>query len=222
MRRILLTLLLGGGMLSILLIFGLVVPVAALASEPESTASSKAACIAGVVGKLRGLPNGVPNCGPNEPSCRQACEAGDGPSCLARAYALESEPSTRSEAASLYRRSCLLGVANACTNYAATIWSSEHSEEELECARRIFSKACDAHDPFACGMAGRIAFDQASSPTDFEAARQALEAACKDLKGFPCRVLAKHLEAGDLGAWEVIADVANNNHASKALPVIDG
>ncbi len=188
-------------MFLVLLIVGVLAPVAAVAAESESSIESRTSCVADILPKLRLLPDGVRNCTASDSSCQEACEAGDGLSCLGRAYALEVEPLSRGEAVSLYRRSCLLGLANACTNYAATVWARDHSVEELECARRTFAKACVAEEPFACGMLGRIAFDRATSPAEFERAGRELQAACERLKGFPCRVLAKHLEAGDLGAY---------------------
>lgn len=51
-------------------------------------------------------------------------------------------------------------------------------------------------------MVGRVRMDRAKSPEDFAAARRFLEAACANVGGFPCRVLAKHLEADELGPYE--------------------
>ncbi len=202
-------------MLARLLILGLLLAATALASESENAPSgSETDCVANSLGKLRDLPEGLPDCAKADPSCADACLAGDARSCLARAYTVEKQSSansstssstntsSRAEAMSLYRRACLLGLANACTNYAATIWAGEHTVAELACAQHTFGKACEANEPFACGMAGRMAFDQATSPADFERGRQQLEVACEKIGGFPCRVLAKHLEAGDLGKFD--------------------
>jgi len=65
---------------------------------------------------------------------------GSAESCLGMAYALESDPAKEKETVGFYHRACLLGVANACTNYAATIWTNKHSDAELTCARRASRK----------------------------------------------------------------------------------
>jgi TPR repeat protein len=101
----------------------------------------------------------------------------------------------------LYRRACLLGVANACTNYAAAIWAKNPAAAELTCARRIFEKACAASEPFACGMVGRVMLESTTPPPLAEG-RKYLEDACNGVGGFPCRVLARHLESGKLGDYD--------------------
>jgi TPR repeat protein len=116
------------------------------------------------------------------------------------AYAAEKDPATAKEAVRLYRRGCLLGAANACTNYAAGVWAGEHSDDQLACARRTFEKACAAKEPFACGMVGRLMLES-TAPPPYAEARRYLEAACDEVGGFPCRVLARHLESGKLGAF---------------------
>jgi hypothetical protein len=117
------------------------------------------------------------------------------------AYALQKDPNKADEALGLFRRGCQLGAANACTNYAASIWAHEYSDEQLACVRRTFEKACEAKEPFACGMVGRVMLE-ATTPPSLEEGRKHLETACDELAGFPCRVLALHLESGKLGDYE--------------------
>jgi hypothetical protein len=117
------------------------------------------------------------------------------------AYASESDPKEAGEAPQLYHRACLLGAAIACTNYAAGIWAADHTDDQLECVRRTFERACAAKEPFACGMVGRVMLESTNPPLLAEG-RTYLEAACDELSGFPCRVLAKHLESGKLGDYE--------------------
>ena len=117
------------------------------------------------------------------------------------AYAVEKDPANKAEATRFYKRACQLGEANACTNYAATIWANDHTDEQLTCARRMFEKACSAGEPFACGMVGRLMIED-TTPPQFAEARKYLEGACDKVSGFPCRVLAKHLESGKLGQYE--------------------
>ena len=107
---------------------------------------------------------------------------------------------SQGESARLYRRACLLGAANACTNYAAGIWPGQNTEGQLACARRTFEKACAAKEPFACGMVGRVMLESVNPPAYAEG-RRYLEAACEEHGGFACRVLAKHLESGKLGDY---------------------
>lgn len=159
--------------------------------------SSEATCLADSVGDLR-IVSSLPDCAAGGASCSATCTAGDANSCLAQAY-LAEEKSQDSDARSLYQRACLLGLANACTNYAATIWAYDHTDEQIQCAARIFDKACAAKEHFACGMVGRLALANAATPAAVEAARLALETSCRAIGGFSCRVLAKHLEAGDFG-----------------------
>jgi TPR repeat protein len=156
------------------------------------------ACIANSIGTLRRMT--IPSCKKDAWMCRVRCIAGNAGACLSLAYQAE-EGNNRDEAIRLYRRSCLLGEANACTNYAAHIWGRTHSGDELTCAQRTFEKACAAREPFACGMVGRLMIED-TTPPSFAEGRKYLERACIDVGGFPCRVLAKHLESGKLGGYE--------------------
>jgi hypothetical protein len=113
---------------------------------------------------------------------------------------MERNPEKADDAVQLYRRACVLGAANGCTNYAASIWAGKHSDDQLACAQRTFEKACAAKEPFACGMVGRLMIE--SDSPDFSGGRKYLEGACDRVGGFPCRVLAKHLESGKLGPYE--------------------
>jgi hypothetical protein len=126
------------------------------------------------------------------------CLAGDAGACQGLAYAIQKTGAPDNESAGFYRRACLYGAAIGCTNYAASIWARDHSEEEIKCARRTFEKACTAKEPFACGMVGRLMLES-TPPSAPAEVRSYLEQACADVSGFPCRVLAKHLESGDLG-----------------------
>jgi len=167
-------------------------------SGPDSV-SVERACVADSVSTLHLLRN-VRSCSAGDWVCPGKCFAGHAASCLAMAYAAERGSTTREEAVRLYKRACVLGAANGCINYAATIWAREHSDDELACARRTFEKACAAKEPFACGMVGRLMLES-TSPPPYAKGRRYLEAACDELGGFPCRVLAKHLESGKLGDY---------------------
>ena len=50
-------------------------------------------------------------------------------------------------------------------------------------------------------MVGRMMIDSTTPPAYAEA-RKFLEHACYDVGGFPCRVLAMHLETGKLGEYK--------------------
>lgn len=132
--------------------------------------------------------------------CRVSCFAGNAGSCLGLAYESQKNPKKAVETMQFFRRACLLGAANACTNYAATIWAGTHTDAQLVCARRTFEKACAANEPFACGMVGRLMIEE--TPPRFAEGRRYLEAACDRVGGFPCRVLAKHLESGKAGSYK--------------------
>jgi TPR repeat protein len=158
-------------------------------------------CIANSIGALRILPK-LPSCTAEDSSCRDACLSGDAASCLSSAYAVQKKSSTENEAVQLFHRSCILGSANGCTNYAANIWANPHTDAQLACARRTFEKACQAKEAFACGMVGRIMLEGSTTPDQAKEGRRYLEAACDELEGFPCRVLARHLESGKLGDYD--------------------
>lgn len=157
------------------------------------------ACVSDSVGTLHLLPT-VPVCKVDDWMCSAKCRMGHAGSCLGMAYAVQKESTGQGEAARLYRRACVLGAANACTNYAAGIWAEQHSEKQLACARRTFEKACAAKEPFACGMVGRLMLESTNPPAYAEG-RRYLESACEEPGGFACRVLAKHLETGKLGDY---------------------
>ncbi|GEM_PF-5131728 len=158
-------------------------------------------CLADSAGTLRVLES-VPHCAGNAYlECRLNCLAGNAASCLGLAYDAETDAKRRAEAIRYYRRACSLGAANGCTNYAASIWAGTHTAAELVCARRIFEKSCAAKEPFACGMVGRLMLES-ENPASRAGARKYLESACDRVGGFPCRVLARHLETGKLGAYK--------------------
>lgn len=169
------------------------------AASSAGPAHVEEACVAESVGTLRLLPTISP-CGRGDWLCRAKCGAGSASSCLALAYAADEDPKRAGEAMPLYRRSCLLGAANACTNYAASVWAREHTDDQLACAQRTFEKACSAKEPFACGMVGRLMLES-TPPAPAAEARKYLEGACDEVGGFSCRVLAKHLESGELGDY---------------------
>lgn len=172
--------------------------IAALSCNRPLTDSGAAGetCIADSIHTLHHLST-IRSCATNDLLCRADCMAGKAESCIALAYAAE-KASDDDAAARYFHRACLFGSANGCTNYAAHIWSEQHSDSQLACARRTFEKACAAKEPFACGMVGRIMLES-KSPRIAEG-RKFLETACNEVGGFPCRVLAKHLESGKLGA----------------------
>jgi TPR repeat protein len=157
---------------------------------------SDAACLADSVGTLR-LLSSVPQCGAGDPACRLRCRLGDASACLALGYSADLD-SAPEKARDLYRRACVLGAANACTNYAASVWTGTASDEEEECARRTFEKACAAKEQFACGMVGRVMLESGGTPDDAEG-RRYLQKTCDQVGGFSCRVLARHLESGRFG-----------------------
>lgn len=167
----------------------------AACSKPQS----ESACIADSVPTLYLLPSAT-NCAANQWICRVQCTAGSAGSCLGLAYHLQTRTKdNEDEALRLYRRACLLGEANACTNYAAgALWTADR---DSTCARRMFEKSCAAREPFACGMVGRVMLEN-TTPPRYAEGRKYLEDACNKIGGFPCRVLAKHLETGKLGDYD--------------------
>lgn len=169
-------------------------------AQADAGAQRKAtACLADATTSLR---NSIPartDCATTGSTCRDDCLAGDADACVAEARALELDPAAVGEVALLYHHGCELGLATACTNFAAGIWARSHTEAALECATRIFEKTCKARDHFGCGMFGRIVVDGAETPDEIVQARALLEGSCRSVGGFSCRVLALGLETGKLG-----------------------
>jgi len=161
--------------------------------------ASDAACLADSVATLQ-LLSSVPACAAGDPACQLKCRLGDASACLAMGYSAD-EDSAPEKARDLYRRACVMGAANACTNYAASVWARTASAEEDACARRIFEKSCAAKEQFACGMVGRVMLESGGTP-DTAAGRRYLQGACDEVGGFSCRVLARHLESGKLGQYD--------------------
>ena len=130
--------------------------------------------------------------------------AGDRVSCLSRAYALQDDPTTEKDSVPLFQRACALGAAIGCTNYAAAVWLWTSNETRLACARRLFEMSCAAREPYACGMVARVLLEEPvpASPEVIAETKTKLEHSCAELGGFPCRVLARHLESGKLGPYE--------------------
>ena len=128
-------------------------------------------------------------------ACAPPCGARDAVACWARARVIERDPATADEARELDRRGCGMGLANACTNFAAATWFDRPDADAYECARRIFARSCEVGDHFACGMDGRLRIER-DAGDDRVLGRAALERTCADLGGFPCRILALELERG--------------------------
>lgn len=141
-----------------------------------------------------------PSCTNGSSHCRAACNLGSAGACVEVAYALQRDPAKEGEAYAYFQRGCLLGEPIACTNYAARIWALDHIDAQLTCARRTFERACSAREAYACGMVGRIMLENTEPPA-IAPGRRHLESSCRDVGGFPCRVLAKHLESGKLGEY---------------------
>jgi hypothetical protein len=162
---------------------------------------SQADCVADAP-RLLDKGGALVECTAEELACRDKCMAGEAAYCVGRAYALEKAGGEDAETAFLYHRGCELGLANACTNYGAYLWSHHESGPPMACAKLTFEKACYADDAFACGMLGRLILENPQGLRDVGKGQLRLEDSCDKLGGFPCRVLAKHLEAGQLGKYD--------------------
>jgi TPR repeat protein len=177
-------------------------PPQAPAPTPTPTpAPAPAACLADEVDELEELFGGLElrDCGSGDAryACEHACAGGDSNACWNLGMAHEAEGSQQASK-ERFRRACVAGHANGCTNYAAALWNSEPGPADYECARRIFARACETGDHFACGMDGRLRLDRAEGD-DVERGRAVLERSCVALRGFPCHILALNLELGRLG-----------------------
>lgn len=159
-------------------------------------------CIADTLGDLESelnRPEACPEEGDPKP-CARACDGGDATACYLRGIALEDDKhAPAGQSTEMYRRSCAFGLAIGCTNYGADLLNGD-DPVDWNCTRRIFEKACDAGDPWGCGMFGRMVIDaDDAGPSERKRGRAILERACDEVGGFSCRVLALELEKGRIG-----------------------
>lgn len=166
-------------------------------STAQESTDLSTQCVADDIDTLETLES-TPNCRHDASSCALECNLGSGSSCLGLAFAAQRDDEAKAEA--LFRRACELGVANACTNHAAGIWAGDQAKAGLNCATRLFEMACAAREHFACGMVGRVMLESTDPPLYAEGRRH-LRTACDEVGGFSCRVLAMHLESGNLGEY---------------------
>ena len=74
-------------------------------------------------------------------------------------------------------KSCKMGSPSGCTNSAA-ILQSRSDDSILSCAVRVYSKACDWNDPWACTMYGYHLAHGKGIQQDLEKALKVLNKAC--------------------------------------------
>ena len=174
----------------------LLVALTLVACQQKPTPLDRSRCLADQLpGTLRDHPNLT--CEGDGAECRRGCERGDAASCVGLASLKEQARRDDPEAAALFDRACVLGSSNGCTNAGARMWATGVAPTP-DCAARLFTRSCEARDPFACGMAARLEMERPDR--DASAVKAKLEATCADLGHFTCRVLALHLEKGDFGA----------------------
>ena len=176
---------------------------AALAQAPAAAATT--GCVADRIPALTLGGDERTDCTTGDDACQVDCVRGSAPACFWRATRLQSEPERGPEAMQLFARSCELGHALGCTNYAAGLWINGDDAEASACARRVFDKACAIKEPYACGMIGRMIVTHARDDAERARGRAYLERACEELSGPPCKMLANHLESGALGAYDPAA-----------------
>ncbi|HVK89025.1 MAG TPA: hypothetical protein VM513_33120 [Kofleriaceae bacterium] len=158
------------------------------------------ACVADGLGPLQVWASVDRTC-VDDNACERRCNDGDPRACLVHAYAQQEAGADSDQ---WFARACQLGSANACTNLGASLWLRRRSASEADtaCAKRLFERACQAREPFGCGMAGRMLAAEATTPAQREAARRKFDDACNAFGAMSCRMYALHLENGDLGPHE--------------------
>jgi len=153
-----------------------------------------ARCIADTLGPLSDRWQPREDCDKPGP-CDDACRGGDANACFNRAIALERANAPDRETMPIFQRSCTLGLALGCTNYAAAAWLT-HSVP-WGCLYQVFEKTCVTKDAFGCAMRGRLLIETAH---DVATGRSVLERSCEELKGPPCHMLANYINDGTLEA----------------------
>ena len=164
---------------------------------PRASAAPSPSCLAERTGTLE-LADAMRDCADDGADCEAACREGDAEACYARGVQLQLQPPSgrESEVKELYERACTLGSAIGCTNFAAGIWMNDLGERDAACALAIFERTCEAGEHFGCGMVGRVRAERLASERD--AIATFLSSRCNEIGGFACRVLAAHIEKGDL------------------------
>jgi hypothetical protein len=166
-------------------------PIAA--NPPVPAAANAVACLADRLPPLFLQVPDAPQCTADNQSCRDLCITGDVGACFARATATENA-TNHNEATVLFARACSLGAASGCTNYAAHLWTGAVAAS-MPCAKRLMAAACQARDPYACGMAIRFEVEASDgSPAERQRIAANANAYCTNVQGFACRVLAKFIE----------------------------
>ena len=179
------------------------VPPAASGSDLGSGSGSAITCIADQVDPHDRVWVRDPTCAADDVKCKANCETqNDSSACMSRALILEKDPAQREEANLMFIRACALGTIAGCTNYAGFLWANNKNNAASECAYLLFQKTCAVKDPFGCGMLGRMTIDNAPNADAAALGKRALEGACGELGGFPCRVLAMELETKKLGDYD--------------------
>lgn len=188
-------------------------PATTAAPSNTTAAARSPTCVADSLGPLDSRKSYL-DCTGIEGDCRAACDRDEVEACFGlalvvqqAALAMEDARDSPSEVKSnaLYKKACVLGAPNACTNHAAHLWAFPEDTADYDCAQRIFETTCEHDDPFGCGMAARILLDHPARPDDepdekdVSRARALLERSCRQLEGFPCHVLALYYERGTFG-----------------------
>ncbi|MEO8702057.1 MAG: hypothetical protein ABI867_18585 [Kofleriaceae bacterium] len=178
-------------------------PVPAVQPQQQGTDPTELAaptgCVADRVGTLMLGGDERTDCtGGDDDPCTAACEQGNAAACFYRATAIQSQ--READAVALFGRSCELGHALGCTNYAASTWVRNDDAVVNDCVRRIFEKACAVKEGFACGMIGRMMIALAKDAAEVERGRAYLEKTCSMLAGPSCKMLANHLQGAGSGA----------------------
>jgi hypothetical protein len=174
-------------------------PAVTGSAVPAAPLDPTSKCVADRVTSLAVVAVDRADCTTGDDSCKIDCAAGDASACFFRGAKLQGMPERIEEAVALFGRACELGLAIACTNHGASIWTRA---DDAACARRVFEKACAVKEVFACGMIGRMMVSSAQSDEQRAAARAHLERTCQELGGAPCKMLANHLVANELGPFD--------------------
>jgi hypothetical protein len=186
----------------------LVVAVAACGRDPQRVAPrvpqsppAEGRCLADELGPLtdRWIDR-RDECRSDEATCRRECTSGDADACMSAALVLQNGMPTHSRQISEYfERSCRLGRAMGCTNWAAGKLFEDDTRPFDNCLYRVFQAACDVRDHFGCSMTARILVEWRRTPFDPWIGYGQLMSACDRLGGPPCRFLALYIERGFFG-----------------------
>lgn len=167
------------------------------ADKPLEDKAAPETCLADELGTLREGWDMLDECETDSEACRAQCRDGDGDACFHLAITVQASRLADPRAHELFLRSCKLGLATGCTNWAAAAWVKTLGPSR-QCLTRVFENTCASGDSFGCGMVGRILIEARTSAVDLIRGQVYLTLACAQ-HAATCNLLAMYYDDETFG-----------------------